>query len=237
MESVVKPIIKFLFKIPLVRVLLFVFCGSLLGYITSVNFTEEVRFSLDGKQAVAQVRNSEAGKRGIVNVVLTYESDGEVIDATMLTWFYRPQAGEQVAILYRPDKPHLVHLDSFWRRFLWPVVGVLLSAAMLLFGLWDIYSSFHARGWRNLLRVTEYEAPLSAEGVPVTPSGIAVKSDTPLEPGSTVLAYSQGQWWRAKVVAVREDVVQIHYPGWDAKWDESVRRSELQVDADASEEK
>ncbi len=75
------------------------------------------------------------------------------------------------------------------------------------------------------------ELPLSTAGHPVEPSGIAVDDDTPLERGSTVLAYSQGRWWRASVVHVKTDgTIRIRYPGWDPKWDETVPREELQVD-------
>jgi hypothetical protein len=75
------------------------------------------------------------------------------------------------------------------------------------------------------------EFPNSVDGNPVEPSGIPVRSDTRLEEGSTVLAFSQGRWWRAEVVRVEPGGrVRIRFPGWDPKWDESVPRSELQVD-------
>jgi hypothetical protein len=75
-----------------------------------------------------------------------------------------------------------------------------------------------------------FETPKSSEGFPVEPSGITVEPETPLEVGSIVLAFSQGRWWRAEVVALEEnEMVRIHFPGWDAKWDVSVPRGELQV--------
>jgi hypothetical protein len=75
------------------------------------------------------------------------------------------------------------------------------------------------------------QVPLSAAGFPVEPSGIPVEVETPLEVGSTVLAFSQGRWWRAQVTALEgEECVRLHYPGWDSYWDESRPRSELQVD-------
>ncbi len=74
------------------------------------------------------------------------------------------------------------------------------------------------------------ESPKGSEGFPVEPSGIAVEAETPLEIGSIVLSYSQGRWWRSEVVALEDnDMVRLHYPGWDAKWDVSVPRGELQV--------
>jgi hypothetical protein len=75
------------------------------------------------------------------------------------------------------------------------------------------------------------QVPHSAAGFPVEPSGIPVELETPLDVGSTVLAFSQGRWWRAKVTALEgEEHVRLHYPGWDSYWDESRPRSELQVD-------
>jgi hypothetical protein len=74
------------------------------------------------------------------------------------------------------------------------------------------------------------EMPKGEEGYPVEPSGITVEPETPLEVGSIVLAYSQGRWWRAEVVALEgDDDVRIHFPGWDSKWDVTVPRNELQV--------
>jgi hypothetical protein len=74
-------------------------------------------------------------------------------------------------------------------------------------------------------------APLSAAGFPVEPSGIPVELETPLEIGSTVLAFAQGRWWRAEVTALEgEECVRIHYTAWEPTWDETVPRSKLQVD-------
>jgi hypothetical protein len=75
------------------------------------------------------------------------------------------------------------------------------------------------------------EFPQNESGAPLEPTGISLESDSPLEIGDTVLAYSQGRWWRAEVVDVGEDEqVTIHFPGWDAKWDVTVPKTELQVD-------
>lgn len=75
------------------------------------------------------------------------------------------------------------------------------------------------------------ELPQSEEGKPVEPSDIPVRPDTPLEIGSTVLSFSQGRWWRAQVIGLEpNDSVRLHFPGWDAKWDVTVSRDELQVD-------
>ncbi|MCI0638374.1 MAG: hypothetical protein L0Y70_04825 [Gemmataceae bacterium] len=75
--------------------------------------------------------------------------------------------------------------------------------------------------------------PTSPQGNPVEPTGIWVTPETVLEPGTRVLAQSQGQWWRARVIAVEPDGrVRVNYVGWDPNLEESHRRSQLQLDAD-----
>jgi len=76
-----------------------------------------------------------------------------------------------------------------------------------------------------------FEAPQGPQGHPLEPSGIPLQPETPLEIGSTVLAFSQGRWWRAEVVELEGDEnVRLHFPGWDEKWDVTVPKTELQVD-------
>jgi hypothetical protein len=68
-------------------------------------------------------------------------------------------------------------------------------------------------------------------GLPVQPSGIAVGPETRLEAGSPVLIDWHGRWFRGEVVAIESgNQVRVHYVGWDARWDETVPRSRLQLD-------
>jgi hypothetical protein len=79
----------------------------------------------------------------------------------------------------------------------------------------------------------QFLTPQSQEAVPVAPTNLWVQADTPLEPGSRVLAFSQGNWRRARVIALEgNDRVRVNYFGWDPKWEESHRRSQLQLDED-----
>jgi hypothetical protein len=56
-----------------------------------------------------------------------------------------------------------------------------------------------------------------------------------LEPGTPVLAYSQGRWWRATIIRVEESgEVVLRYPGWEEGCVERVPRRLLQVDPDPS---
>lgn len=75
--------------------------------------------------------------------------------------------------------------------------------------------------------------PLTQEGFPVEPSGTPVPPDFLLEPGTPVLAFSQGRWWRATVIQAEESgEVLLCYPGWEEQWAERVPRRLLQVDPD-----
>lgn len=88
------------------------------------------------------------------------------------------------------------------------------------------------QAWLNLKVGTGLQHPKSEEGYPVSPSGVWVDEDTPLEPGSRVLAFWQGYWWRAEVVSLRAGGrVMVRYRGWDRAWDEVHKRTQLQFDA------
>jgi hypothetical protein len=77
--------------------------------------------------------------------------------------------------------------------------------------------------------------PVSPEQKPVSPSGVSIGTDTALEKGAAVLAYSQGYWWRARVVALEENsFVRIEFPGWDPSMQMRVPQDQLQVDVQAS---
>lgn len=78
--------------------------------------------------------------------------------------------------------------------------------------------------------------PLSPDAAPVAATGVWVQTDSPLEPGSRVLAFSQGSWWRARVISLEgKDRVRVNFVGWDPRWEESHRRSQLQLDEDLEE--
>jgi len=63
--------------------------------------------------------------------------------------------------------------------------------------------------------------PLTQEGFPVEPSGAPVPADMALPPGTPLLAFSQGRWWRATVIAVEENgEIEVGFPGWDPDWRE-----------------
>ena len=124
-----------------------------------------------------------------------------------------------------PDRSLNDWTDGVRRAVAWDAVDEYL----LFQSPEDFYSRQQPAGLQNL-GMPALEYPESTEGIPVEPSGIAIEPETQLEAGSIVLSYSQGRWWRAEVVALEgEDDVLIHFPGWDAKWDVTVPRGELQV--------
>lgn len=98
-----------------------------------------------------------------------------------------------------------------WAGFAIAMVGVLLS--------WLGY-----RGDQGFHQ-------LPPEQQPVPPSGVEVDHDTPLEEGARVLAYSQGYWWRARIVAIEDgEMVRVDFPGWDPGLQYRVPRTQLQLD-------
>ncbi len=125
--------------------------------------------------------------------------------------------------------------DGVRRAIAWDAV----EEYFLFASLEDYYSRAHAAAAQLVDpaagAMPEFESPQNSEGFPVEPSGVQFEPETPLEVGTTVLSYSQGRWWRAEVLALEEnDMVVIHYPGWDSKWDVAVPKTELQVDLSGS---
>ncbi len=125
-----------------------------------------------------------------------------------------------------PGQPAVTEwTDGVRRAIAWDAVD-----DYLLFDSPDDYYG-HCQAARSAeMPAPMFETPSGSEGTPVEPSGIAIEPETPLDVGSVVLSYSQGRWWRAEVVALEEnEMVRIHFPGWDAKGDVNVPRGELQV--------
>lgn len=72
---------------------------------------------------------------------------------------------------------------------------------------------------------------LSPEQKPVPPSGIQINRDTPLEVGTRVLIYLQGNWWCARIVAIEDaEMVRVELPAWDPGLQYRVPRTHLQLD-------
>jgi hypothetical protein len=247
MQSVVKSLTKLLFATPLLRAVLLLAFGFLLGFIAWSSWTNAIRYSLAGQQTTVTVEKYTPGKAWTGTAEVTYAVDGQTIKARMQTWAYSVQPGEQVGALYLLDQPRIVTPDSWW-RFVSPLLSSVLPALFLVGGL-----CFGVQDIRRMLRSGEepvsvdghpaattsterqdtgtVEYPLSKEGFPVEPSGVPIEPGAALEVGSKVLAYEEDRWWRAEVVEVQpDDMVRIHFPGWDPRWDKSVAKNALQRD-------
>ena len=83
-------------------------------------------------------------------------------------------------------------------------MNVIIAAALVLSAWILSRRERHSAGvdqggmWAPQLPPMEY--PTSPEGNPVEPSEVPVRHDTPLRPGSRVLAFQQERWWRAEVI-------------------------------------
>ena len=70
---------------------------------------------------------------------------------------------------------------------------------------------------------------------PIESTNKPVKKDTRLTVGQVLQVQWQAEWWAAKVLNLEADgKVKIRYLGWGASYDETVPRSRLQWDPDAT---
>lgn len=174
--------------------------------------------SLRGKTVVVQVRNRE-GSPPVILSDSFLETRGDRLFLVGASQPLRRAAGEwcdgvRRAIGWDAVEEYFLFdsLDEFYTR----QAAAISSGAVM-----------------NGMPIMEF--PANAEGEPVEPSGVSFQPETPLEVGTRVLAFSMDRWWRADVIALEgDDMVRIHYPGWDSSWDVTVPKTELQVDLSAS---
>jgi hypothetical protein len=231
MQQVVKPLVKFLLATPILRAVTLLVFGTLLGYIAWSLWAQEINYSLSGTRTTATVEKYRSGKFWSGTTDVTHEVDGETVKAWMSTWGPSVHSGEQIAALYLPDHPKTVARDTWWRYalpalFSWiPLLALILGVR---YGVEDV---------RALMGSTQetVEYAQSEEGHPVEEPGVPIDAGTALKVGSKVLAFEQDRWWRAEVVGLQPgDIVRLHFPGWDAKWDREVPRSELHLEPTTS---
>jgi hypothetical protein len=223
MADQVKSAVKALMQVPMVRSLLCVTVGLILGYMAFSLWHAELLFSLEGQRSIGVVEQYSPTKASTGHANLTYQANGQTVEAQMSTFLYTLKPGDSLPILYRSEAPHLVRPDSPWRRFLVPVLASLIPALCFIFGVtWGL------EDFPRLYSAVEY--PHSTDGNPVEPSGLPLDPSAPLKVGSRVLAYEQNRWWRAEVVEMQGDTARIHFPGWDPHWDKNVPTSELQME-------
>jgi hypothetical protein len=133
-------------RVPILATLITFLLCLLFGFLGIFEFAEEVQFSSKGRRAIAQVEQYISGRKGSGNATVIYPVEGRNIRTQMPTFLFWPSAGEEVRILYLPDKSYYVIHDSFWRRFGVPTVSLVLAAIFLLWVVRDIRFRFRVTG-------------------------------------------------------------------------------------------
>jgi hypothetical protein len=104
---------------------------ALIGVLAFGYLTYQVWYGVTATPATAVVQSYESRRRGQGSAIVTYELEGEPVEARLRVWLLPLEKGQQVAILYRPEKPESVQLDSFWQRYA-PAVGLVLFAGAVI---------------------------------------------------------------------------------------------------------
>jgi hypothetical protein len=88
----------------------------------------------------AMVKEYETRRRGQAVATVVYEANGKQVEANLRvwTWVHSLEKGQQVPILYDPEEPSRVELDSFWQRYLPSLFLMLLGGAVGLSVLWRV---------------------------------------------------------------------------------------------------
>jgi hypothetical protein len=91
----------------------------------------QIWWGVTATHATAVVVHYEKTRRFQGLAVVEYELEGYSFEAHFNTWLFDLERGQEVEILYQPDKPHLVQLDNFWQRYAASIGLVLFSAAVV----------------------------------------------------------------------------------------------------------
>ena len=117
--------------------------SSLMASIGAYGLALEVHFGANAVAGTARVegytRNPKLG--GTLGVV--HEVDGNPVRATVQTYFQYPELGSDVMVMYLPEKPTRMELDSLWDRYL---LVVLLFFPFAGLAIWEILSFITSRG-------------------------------------------------------------------------------------------
>jgi hypothetical protein len=92
---------------------------------------QEVSFGQKAYRADALVEDF-ISSRGKGAATISFETENGIVKAHLQTFYYPLEAGKRVSVLYLPDEPRIVELDSFYQRFLLPVSCLLF---FVIFGL------------------------------------------------------------------------------------------------------
>jgi hypothetical protein len=123
---------------------------ALIGVVTLGYLVYQVWYGMTAASSTAIVERYEEKRRFRGSAVVVFEVEGKSVEVTLQVWLLKLEKGEQVAILYRPEKPEVVQLDSFWQRYA-PSMGLVLFAGAVV-------------GWELLKRSRQSSAAKTAAG-------------------------------------------------------------------------
>ena len=116
---------------------------ALIGVGACVYLAYQVWYGMNATRATATVQSYERRFRGQGSAVVAYEIDGNKVVAKTRVWLLELTPDQEVAILYRPDKPEFVYLDDFRQRYV-PSIAVILFAGAVV--AWAIFAGGKRRG-------------------------------------------------------------------------------------------
>jgi len=91
----------------------------------------QIWYGVTATPATAIVESYEKTRRFQGAAVVAYEVEAKPVEGKLQLWLLELEKGQQVPILYRPDKPELVQLDNFWQRYAASIGLVLFAAAVV----------------------------------------------------------------------------------------------------------
>ena len=112
---------------------------AVLGVLAFGYLIYQIWYGVTATPATAVVESYEKRRRFQGSAVVAYEVEGKPVEAKLRLWLLDLEKGQQVPILYRPDKPELVQLDNFWQRYAASIGMVLFAAAVVG---WESFKRF-----------------------------------------------------------------------------------------------
>lgn len=114
----------------------------LLAALFVYGLVHEIQFGAKAVSGTARVEGfTPSGHTRVV-----HEVEGRPVRAVLRTRFSSLEEGSEVPILYVPEEPAQVELDSLPQRFLWPVLLLLFFGGA---AAWQVVSFFSARRKRR----------------------------------------------------------------------------------------
>jgi hypothetical protein len=104
---------------------------ALIGVLALGYLIYQVWYGMTASRGTGVVESFEKKRRGQGAALVTYEVEGKPVEATLRVWLLDLEKGEQVAILYRPEKPDTVQMDDFRQRYAAPIGLVLFAFAVV----------------------------------------------------------------------------------------------------------